>query len=384
MRRSYGEIGGPAESPSRSVERNKACFFGKLSIRLGRLSFNRVSTDDEEVGNKARGTTARAERFVVRDPLLGAKKTVRLLRTVEAIEQECQGGIVAVGNFDGVHAGHRSIVDAMNTMAARLGGPSVVFTFDPHPLHLLRPESAPMPLSWPERKAQLLGDLGVDVLLAYPTSRELLELDYEQFFTDVIVGKLQAKGMVEGPNFFFGKDRQGNVSKLADLCARDKLELEIVELQGKSDQVISSSRIRKMVADGAVDDANQLLTSPYRIRGRVEKGDQRGRVLGFPTANLVDCPVLIPAFGVYAGWVVLGVERIPAAVHIGPNPTFGVDEAKIEAHLLDWNRDLYGQWIEIEFGGRVRGTQTFDSADALKDQLRRDVDEVRARTTTGR
>lgn len=312
--------------------------------------------------------------------LFGAKKPVRLLRTVEAIEKECQGGIVAVGNFDGVHAGHRAIVDAIHQMSRRLGGPSVVLTFDPHPLHLLRPQSAPTPLSWPERKAELLGELGVDVMLAYPTTKELLGLDYQQFFNEVIVEKLKAQGMVEGPNFFFGKDRQGNVEKLAELCSREQIELEIVTLQGLQDEVISSSRIRKMIGEGNLDAANQLLTARYRIRGRVEEGDQRGRTLGFPTANLVDCPVLVPGFGVYAGWVILSGVRVQAAIHVGPNPTFGVDVPKIEVHLLDWNRDLYGQWLEVEFSGRVRGIQTFESAEALKEQLHRDLDEVRIRT----
>lgn len=296
------------------------------------------------------------------------------------MQAECQGGIVAVGNFDGVHIGHQSIVDAIDAMAVRLGGPRVILTFDPHPLQLLKPESAPTPLSWPERKAELLGQLGVDVLVAYPTTKELLALDYRQFFDDVIVGKLKAQGMVEGSNFFFGKGRQGNVEKLAELCSRDQIELEVVTLHGEEDEVISSSRIRKLIGEGDLEIANRLLTAPYRIRGLVQKGDQRGRTLGFPTANLVDCPVLAPGFGVYAGWVLVGGERVQAAIHVGPNPTFGVEQAKIEVHLLDWSQDLYGQWLEVEFHSRVRGIQAFKSANALKEQLRLDVEEVRWRT----
>ena len=305
---------------------------------------------------------------------------MRLLDSVDAIDDACEGAVVSVGNFDGVHRGHMSIVNALKTMGRRLSAPTLVFTFDPHPLTLLNPEAAPTPLCWTERKASLLGDLGIDFLLAYPTSPELLDLDYRSFFLDVILGRLKARGMVEGANFFFGKNREGNVQRLEELCGDANTALEILELNDEHGAAISSSRIRAEVSAGAVDVANAMLTSPYRIAGEVVRGEQRGRSLGFPTANLTDCPVLIPAQGVYAGWALLGEQRRAAAIHVGPNPTFGVSSSKVEIHLIDFVGDLYDQRIEVEFHSRVREVRAFDSAEKLQTQLQEDVREVIRRT----
>ena len=306
---------------------------------------------------------------------------MRLLDSIDAIDDACEGAVVSVGNFDGVHRGHLSILNALKSMGRQLSAPTLVFTFDPHPLTLLKPEAAPAPLCWMERKATLLGDLGIDFLLAYPTSPALLDLDYRSFFQKVIRGRLKARGMVEGANFFFGKNREGNVQRLKQLCGDAHTALEILELNDENGAAISSSRIRAQVSAGAVDVANMMLTSPYRIAGEVVRGEQRGRSLGFPTANLTGCPVLIPAQGVYAGWALFGDQRQSAAIHIGPNPTFGVRSSKVEIHLIDFVGDLYDQRLEVEFHSRVREVRVFDSAEQLQSQLQEDVREVHRRTS---
>ncbi len=263
-------------------------------------------------------------------------------------------------------------------MAKSLGGPSIVFTFDPHPVRLLRPDKAPPPLTWTDRKAELLAELGVDVVIAYPTDEALLSLTAEQFFTRVVQESLAAKGMVEGPNFFFGKDRAGNITLLAQLCAAAGMQLQIIEPLVAGNNYVSSSRIRTLVASGEVNEARQLLTQPYRIRGMVTHGAARGSKIGFPTANVDAIDTLLPAHGVYAGNAYVGQQRWPAAVNIGPAPTFGESAVKVEAHLIGFHGSLYGQPIEVEFLSRLRGVQPFPSVDALKAQLAQDIEAARA------
>jgi riboflavin kinase/FMN adenylyltransferase len=285
-----------------------------------------------------------------------------------------RGGAVAIGNFDGVHRGHAQILRRLAERAGELGSQSVVFTFDPHPARLLRPEACPPPLTWTERKAELLAELEVDWMLAYPTDMGLLSLGAEEFFQRVVVELLGAKALVEGPNFFFGRGREGDVTRLGELAARHAITLDVIpplELQG---ELISSSRVRSLVGRGEVALAKGLLTAPYRIRGLVTHGAGRGAQIGFPTANLEGVDTLIPAHGVYAGVAWLGHRRWPAALNLGPNPTFGDLMTKVEVHLIGIDEVLYGQILEVDFLTRLRDTVSFASVDELSAQLRRDVD----------
>ena len=186
---------------------------------------------------------------------------MKLIRKITDFPNSQRGGAVTIGNFDGVHRGHGVIINQLKRFAAELNGPAIVFTFDPHPVRILRPEQTPPPLTWTNRKADLLAELGVDVVVAYPTDRALLQLTHEEFFDQIVVEQLGAKAMVEGPNFFFGKDRQGNIENLAELCDKNSVNLKIVEPMLDTESFISSSRIRDLIRNGDVDTC-LLYTSP--------------------------------------------------------------------------------------------------------------------------
>ncbi len=302
---------------------------------------------------------------------------MKILRQPHELVSAVAGGSVSIGNFDGVHLGHARLVEEVVRAARQRNRPAVVFTFEPHPAQILRPEQAPARLTWPERKAELLAKLGIDYLITYPTDKEMLQWDAATFFEQVVRSTLCAACLVEGPNFCFGKGRQGDIQLLQRLCQQAAIELRIVPPVEHDGQLISSSRIRQLLIKGDIHQANQLLTAPYRIRGRVVAGIRRGRKLGFPTANLADIFTLVPAPGVYAGSAVIGTCRWPAAIHIGPNPTFGEPQAKVEVHLIGFEGQLYGHALEVDFLARLRDIQTFPSPEALQAQLAEDVAQVR-------
>lgn len=290
-------------------------------------------------------------------------------------------GAVTIGNFDGVHRGHARILDTLRAQARELGGPAVVFTFDPHPVCLLRPDAAPPPLTWTERKAELLELLGIDVMIAYPTDERLLALAPTDFFQEVICEKLAARAVVEGPNFCFGRDRGGDVQLLGQLCRDARMALQIVEPLRRGDEFVSSSRVRSAIALGDVKAAREMLIRPYRIRGLVTHGAARGSRLGFPTANVAGIDTLLPAAGVYAGRAWVDGTGWPAAINLGGNPTFGEQACKLEVHLIGFHGSLYGRPLEVDFLDRLRDIRPFASVTELKEQLARDVQTTRELVT---
>jgi len=300
-------------------------------------------------------------------------ETVNLVRSLDDFPATFACGAVAIGNFDGVHRGHARLIERLRQKAAEVGGPVTVFTFDPHPVVLLRPQAAPPPLTWSERKAELLAGFGVDAVIVYPTDLALLELSPRDFFERIVVGALRAKAMVEGPNFRFGRERGGDIHLLRDFCARAGVTLDIVEPAADGDGVISSSRVRERIREGDVDAARDMLTQPYRVRGMVVPGARRGGSLGFPTANLEAVDTLIPGWGVYAGRALVDGKSWPAAVNIGPNPTFGEHGFKFEVHLIGFDDSLYGQPLEVDFLSRLRDIHPFGSREELTRQLQADV-----------
>lgn len=303
------------------------------------------------------------------------------------IPADAKGGAIAIGNFDGVHRGHRQLIAQLRVLANQIGGPAVVVTFDPPPLRILRPDIALKPLTTHDSKCRLLAIAGADFVVTLKSSHELLQLSANDFFEQVIVGALDAKGIVEGANFRFGKNRQGDTEYLQKRCLEQGLRSEIAVAAMDSGEWISSTRIRKDIEAGQIQSANRLLLKPYVIEGKVIVGAQRGRTLGFPTANLDAIPVLVPAQGVYAARVsrVDGLSDTTAAsavqklvaLHIGPNPTFGEDAKKVEAHILDFQGDLYGSNIELELLSEIRGVQKFPSKEALLAQLTKDIQRTR-------
>lgn len=299
--------------------------------------------------------------------------TVSIWRDLSTLPEALRGGAMAIGNFDGVHRGHAQIVARLLDQARVAGGPAVVFTFDPHPVRLLRPLEAPPPLTWTDRKVELLAELGVDAVFVYPTDERLLRLSAREFFDSIVCQRFAARALVEGPNFYFGHGREGNVERLAQWCPPAGVRLEVVNPVLVDGQPVSSSRVRVAIAAGQVDAAARMLTAPYRVRGMVIHGVGRGAKLGFPTANLAGIDTLLPGPGVYAGRARLSGASWPAAINVGANPTFDEEASKVEVHVIGLSEPLYGRTLEVDFLQRLRETVKFASLEALREQLRRDV-----------
>ncbi len=286
-----------------------------------------------------------------------------------------RGAYLAVGNFDGVHRGHAHLIDRLRARAHRANAPAIALTFDPSPAAVLRPDKAPIPLSWTERKVDLLKEAGADGVGVFRTGPWLLGLTAREFFDRVVVGQFGASGMVEGPTFGFGRDRGGDASLLGSWCEGAGLGFEIASPTEFEGQIVSSSRIRKALAEGHVDEAAALLGRPHRVRGLVVKGQGRGAGLGFPTANLEGIDTQIPADGVYAAQVRIAGETLwrVAAVHVGANATFDATMRTVEAHILSYRGDLYGRSLELDWTRRIRGTRKFAGIDELLKQIHADV-----------
>jgi riboflavin kinase/FMN adenylyltransferase len=298
---------------------------------------------------------------------------VNLFRDLDDLTGEFRGGAVAIGNFDGPHLGHARIIERLRAMADRVGGPAVAFTFDPPPSRILRPEAAPVPLSWIERKAELLCRLGAGAVIAFPTTAQFLQLEARQFFDQIVRRRLDARAMVEGRNFFFGHNRGGSVEVLRQFCGETGLLLEVVGAVEINGQAVSSSRVRDLIAAGDVAGAHVLLGRPYRIRGTVVRGAGRGRTLGFPTANLGGVDTLLPGEGIYAGRALADDGVWPAAVSLGPNPTFHEGATKAEVHLIGYEGTLYDRSVAVDFLARLREVRRFESVDLLLAQMAQDV-----------
>jgi riboflavin kinase / FMN adenylyltransferase len=275
---------------------------------------------------------------------------------------------LAVGEFDGVHIGHREVIrDA-----------SSVLTFEPHPRTVVAPESSPKLLTTLEQKSDLIAGLGVEELIVVPFDGTFAAQSPEAFIERVLVEHLQAEHVSVGENFRFGHRARGDAALLASVGAFDTRVVQLVELDG---EIVSSTHIRGLVATGQVGEAARLLGAPFGMRGVVAHGDKRGRTLGFPTANLVPDPRLaVPDHGIYACRAsVPGMGQWVAAVSIGVRPTFVTGRGLlVEAFLLDFDGDLYGQELRLDFIARLRGEKRFDSVDALVEQMHRDVVETRA------
>jgi riboflavin kinase / FMN adenylyltransferase len=269
---------------------------------------------------------------------------------------------VAVGEFDGVHLGHREVI----------AGNDTVLTFEPHPLRVVRPEAAPKLLTSLDAKAELVASLGVEELVVIPFDDGFAQQSPREFIDHVLVERLGATRVSVGENFRFGHRASGDTAMLR---ADGRFETRVVPLVEVDGEVVSSSHIRALVLAGEVDVAARLLGSPFQIRGEVVSGDRRGRELGFPTANVVPDEALVcPGHGVYAA----RADDGPAAVSVGVRPTFGTGRAVlVEAYLLDRDVDLYGQTLKIDFIARLRGERRFDSVDGLIEQMHRDVDQTR-------
>ncbi len=286
-------------------------------------------------------------------------------------------GCVAIGNFDGVHLGHAVMLKTLRELAAEQGAQAVAVTFDPHPIAVLRPEFTPPILTTVEDRIALLCAAGADSVIVLPVTKSLLEMTAEQFFHAVILDTFHAKGVVEGPNFRFGRDRKGDTAMLQGFCERASVPCRIVSPVETNGQFISSSLIRELICSRALRQAVELLGHPYRMTGFVRRGAGRGAGLGFPTANLLEIATLLPAHGVYAGRTTLDGRDYPVAVSIGPNPTFGEHREKVECHIDGFCGDLYDRKLQVDLLSEIRPLQSFDSIERLVQQIREDVETTR-------
>ena len=293
--------------------------------------------------------------------------------------------VVTIGKFDGVHRGHQRVVDRAALLGRELGLPVVAVTFDPHPDEVIRPGSHPPFLCSARRRAELLASRGVDAVCVLPFTLDFSRLDPDEFVRTVLVEHLHAAAVVVGEDYRFGHKAAGDVALLAKLGEKYDYTIEGLPLLVLDGVTVSSTEIRRLLEAGDVAEAAKLLGRPHRVEGVVVRGHQRGRQLGFPTANVESPPhTAIPADGIYAGWLAtldeVGAEtrRWPAAISIGTNPTFDGTVRTVEAYALaPHDLDLYGLHAAIDFGTRLRGTLRFDSIEALVEQMHRDVAQTR-------
>ncbi|MCB1256340.1 MAG: bifunctional riboflavin kinase/FAD synthetase [Microthrixaceae bacterium] len=300
------------------------------------------------------------------------------------------GAIVTIGAYDGVHLGHRTVIAEVIRRARERGDSSVVVTFDRHPAQVIRPDSAPLLLTNLDQKLELLESTGIDKVLVVRFDLERSHETAEDFVREVLVKRLGADEVVVGEDFHFGHQRRGNIALLNEMGAElgfSVLAHKLVGTNGRAardESQVSSTAIRRALSEGRVIDANKMLGRMHEIRGPVVTGDQRGRTLGFPTANVaVPNEMLMPADGIYAGWIAWGdggsASRMPAAIYVGKRPTFYGDEAMtlLEVHVLDFNGDLYGADVSVCFDHMVRGDAKFTSVEDLIEQLQTDCDQIR-------
>ena len=288
---------------------------------------------------------------------------------------------IALGSFDGVHLGHRRVIEQTVAAAREHRITSSVVTFDPHPMAVLRPELAPRELSTPARRAALVAELGPDELVSIRFSHEFSLIDHERFAEEVLRITLGAELVSVGRNFRYGHRAQGSIETLAASGTRLGFAVEPAPLLEIDGAPVSSSRIRDLVSAGQVEHATRLLGRPPWVEGTIVRGDGRGRDLGFATANLDPPPrAALPGTGIYAGRAHLPDGSHAAAISVGYNPTFSDERqrVRIEAHLLDFDRDVYGRPLRLELIRRLRGEERFGSVDELVAQVHRDIDAVRA------
>ena len=286
--------------------------------------------------------------------------------------------VVVLGNFDGVHLGHRAVLHRGLKEARGRGLSLVAATFDPHPREVLWPGEVPKLLTTLELRREELQRQGADEVRVIRFDRELSRKSPEEFVHDVLVGELGAEAVVVGENFRFGHRAAGDFEVLRRLMWNAGGEAFAVPLHGTNGEEITSTRIRELVGAGDVGDAARLLGRPYVLRGEVVEGDRRGRQIGFPTANVLPDPaVIVPARGVYAGFVRFTGQEYAACTNVGVAPTFARAENRVEAHLLDFARDLYSESVDVGFVQRIREEKRFSGVDELRGQISRDVEEAR-------
>ncbi|MBI9076833.1 MAG: bifunctional riboflavin kinase/FAD synthetase [Desulfatibacillum sp.] len=302
---------------------------------------------------------------------------MQLIENLESIKQPFSKAVITIGNFDGVHIGHQALFSEVIEKADAIGGDSLAMTFEPHPARFLKKENFPPLITLYEQKVELISRTGLDALVVIPFDQAFASLSPREFVEDVLIRRLGVKVLVVGPDYCFGKGREGNVEYLQNIAAPLDFELMVVPWIGQAGpdgERISSTRIRDLVGDGKIEEAKRLLGRDYQVRGVVVKGRNRGgKMLGFPTANIHLSDELCPKAGVYAVTMQVGDTLYPAVANIGYSPTFDDHIFTVEVHALDFSGDLYDRKIKVNFISRLRGEVKFPNIEALIEQIREDI-----------
>lgn len=299
-------------------------------------------------------------------------------RSIDEAHGKLRGCALAIGNFDGVHVGHRALLERAKDLARASGGSAALLTFEPHPVSVLAPSHAPPRIATPQRKLRILEETGIDAVVVQPFDRAYAQNPPEVFVRRDLIEGLQVADVVVGRDFAFGKGRAGNVERLREL-AGEAVRIHTLPAVTVDGVVVSSSRTRALLLEGRVAEAARLLGRPFLLDGTVVSGKGRGRTIGIPTANLAPDPTVVPGPGVYAVLAAVeGVEGIRVgAASIGTNPTFGDGETTVEIHLLDFSGTIYGRRMAVAFLERLRGEVRFGSVDELVARIRMDIEETR-------
>lgn len=297
-----------------------------------------------------------------------------------ALEPGPAGTVVTVGTFDGVHLGHQEVLAEIVGRARAAGRSSVLVTFEPHPLRVIRPEHAPPLLTTLAEKAPLLAESGVDYVCVLPFTPTLRSYSARRFVTEILLERVGMRELVMGYDHGFGRGREGSVETMRELGEEIGFAVDVVEAVLVDGEAVSSTRVRARLVDGDVAGAAKLLGRPYSLQGIVESGARQGRLLGFPTANIrIDrAEKMLPKEGIYAGYGEVGALRQPGLIHLGPRPTFEGLGPSVELHLLDWSGDLYDREVRVEFCGRLRDIVAYETADELVAQMHLDARAGRA------
>lgn len=307
---------------------------------------------------------------------------MQLINDIKQISTPFKNAVITIGNFDGVHIGHQSLFHAVIEKADAIGGQSVAITFEPHPARVLKQNGHPPLITLYEQKVELIESSGIDVLICIPFTKKIANLKATAFIEDLLIKKIGMKAIIIGKDYTFGKDREGNLELLKKYSARLGFELITANWIEAADNAIpgriSSTRIRELVMDGNVTDAQKLLGRSYQIRGTVKQGrDRGGKILGFPTANIHLQDELCPKIGVYAVTLECQNRNLNGVANIGFSPTFDDHEFTVEVHIFDFNEDIYGQTIRVNFIQRIRDEKKFANISELSEQIKKDAAEAR-------
>ena len=303
---------------------------------------------------------------------------MRLIQDLNQLTEPLKNPVLTIGNFDGVHKAHLALFEKVKERAKEIGGESAVMTFDPHPVKVMRPENAPPLITPIHQKIKLIEQSGVDVIFCLPFTKEFSQTTAREFVENILVRKIGIKELVVGYDYSFGKGREGNIELLKELGNHFNYRVHVVGPVKIGETLVSSTSIRNLVMEGRLDEARILLGRHYEVAGTVIKGKNRGaRLLGFPTANLKLIDELTPKMGVYAVYVLFNGDAYQGVTNIGYNPTFGNGAFSVETHLLDFEGDLLGKTIRVQFIARLRDEKTFENAEALAEQIQKDIDAAR-------